>query len=114
MNKIIVFDKCPLNIKGGYNTKDGKFTAPVAGVYRFSTHVCSSGKEHLFVGIMKGDTQIAVTHIHNGAHAVCGTVGTMVQLAKGDVVTVQATYNSYSWTNIRHWQTFIGELLFTI
>ena len=113
MNKIIVFDKCPLNINGGYNTKDGKFTAPVAGVYRFSTHVCNGHNKVMIAGIMKGDTQIAVTTLRNDIATACGSLDTMVQLAKGDVVTVQSRHiNSYMFSNNHRWQSFTGELLF--
>ena len=110
-NKIIVFNECPLNINGGYNTKDGKFTAPVAGVYRFSTHVCNGSSRHVVAAIMKRDTLIAVTTIYDTS-TVCGSVDTIVQLAKGDVVTVQTRYNSHMISNEYRLPSFTGELLF--
>jgi microcystin-dependent protein len=35
----IIFDSTHLNVGGHYNTSNGRFTAPVAGVYRFDTKV---------------------------------------------------------------------------
>ena len=114
-NEIVVFKECPVNLGNGYNTKDGKFKAPFAGMYKFSTHVCNSKKAQIVAAITKGDAQLAVTTIHDRKKSSCGSVSTIVQLKQGDVVTVMSRYTENRiFADEDHWLSFSGYMLFKL
>ena len=57
----VIFDTIKDNVGGHYDTSNGRFTAPLAGVYQF-------GHSILFQDVASGDDGITVEYRKNGAN----------------------------------------------
>jgi len=56
-NQVVVFSTAPLNIGSGYNTANGRFTAPVAGTYAFAFQIyLNPGNTNAPLGFSKNGT----------------------------------------------------------
>ena len=115
-NETFVFNTTEYNIGSGYNTSNGRFTAPVTGVYQFNFYsiyygVVSSG----FIQFQKnGAVMTSGTNIHftsgvannwNDVHFI-----TSVSLNSGDYVSI---YNGGPTVQYhgRDWSSFSGYLV---
>ncbi|XP_045183637.2 complement C1q tumor necrosis factor-related protein 6-like [Mercenaria mercenaria] len=61
MGQVVIFPEVLLNEGGGYNSMTGHFTAPVAGLYLFTAHVCNEETKPTVISIMHGKIQIALS-----------------------------------------------------
>ncbi|XP_052221232.1 complement C1q-like protein 4 isoform X4 [Dreissena polymorpha] len=87
----ILFNSVSLNIGGGYDANSGSFTAPMGGLYIFSTSVMSlQGKgAEMHAIIMKNGVEVAAAYANGmGGNMEQGSVTATVRLAKGDMVHV--------------------------
>ena len=105
----IIFDNVLTNIGNGYNSINGIFMAPIAGVYVFHASVLSNSV-HCHTNLMK-NTQVLArfeTHeIYDHASHIA-----IVEVQAGDNITVQ----NADWTNRSYYgsyfSTFSGFLLY--
>ncbi|KAL0969971.1 hypothetical protein UPYG_G00235420 [Umbra pygmaea] len=106
------------NVGDAYNTASGAFTAPVNGVYSFTITTYSWVAEaNIGVALYKNSEQVALIweYQDKGDNEDIASIGVILQLVKGDTVTVvlpsgfKVTSNAYK--NIC---TFNGFLIFKV
>ncbi|XP_060081245.1 otolin-1-like [Ylistrum balloti] len=88
-NQIVRFDKIISNDGNGYDSRYGRFTAPITGLYAFSvTIMCSGSESYLHINIVK-DGQVIGVGFANGNHFDNGSKLVVAQLQAGQMVWVQ-------------------------
>jgi hypothetical protein len=106
---IVVFESVVTNNGGHYNSSNGRFTAPVAGYYRFTASLLRNSGSILQYRIFKNSTMVAETEDSNTANYSQVAQAAIVQLGVGDYVEIQVrggvAYGSSSYS------TFQGELI---
>ena len=116
---IVVFDNVLLNTGSNYNNSNGRFTAPVAGTYYFSSLGMQTGSGSLAdaqLRLNKNGSSVAISNPPMGSSTNLGmgfAVSAIIQLNVGDYVQVE-WYNSSTWTlyaNGGPWNNFSGFLL---
>ncbi|XP_063399245.1 complement C1q-like protein 4 [Mytilus trossulus] len=85
-SQTIIYDKIYTNLGQSYDSSNGKFRAPVNGLYYFAcTQISASGNVHFI--LMKNSSKLG--HGYSDARLSTGSAIGTVLLEKGDVVTVQ-------------------------
>ena len=116
---IVVFDNVLLNTGSNYNNSNGRFTAPVAGTYYFSSLGMQTGSGSVAdaqLRLNKNGSSVAISNPPMGSSTNLGmgfAVSAIIQLNVGDYVQVE-WYNSSTWTlyaNGGPWNNFSGFLL---
>ena len=90
-NNFIYFKNERVNIGQAYNLKDGVFTAPVAGIYRFEFTGLKDNDEgdlYVFLYVNKGNTKGAVAYADKLAMYLTLSFSTSLPLKAGDTVTL--------------------------
>jgi len=94
-----VFDSAAFNIGGHYNTSNGRFTAPIAGVYAFQYNLFNNG----------GTGRISLKY--NGAsyqnHQMnCGALSTPITQA------ITMYLNAGDYVTVGDWQSISGKVIY--
>lgn len=109
---VIVYDGVNLNVGSHYNGSNGRFTAPVSGVYQFSvTQINNGGTGITESDIRKNGTTFANIRGYGNGATNAGASGTfLVSLVAGDYVDV---YNASTSTvyGVGYYTTFSGCLI---
>ncbi|XP_063399348.1 complement C1q-like protein 4 isoform X2 [Mytilus trossulus] len=111
-SQTIVYDKIYTNLGQAYDSSNGKFRAPVNGLYYFACSQISTGSTLHFI-LMKNNNKLGHGHSNksNGSGSVIGTV----VLNKGDVMSIQHQSGSGSQTvHGSGYSTFTGYLIATL
>ncbi|OPL33268.1 hypothetical protein AM593_05431, partial [Mytilus galloprovincialis] len=96
-SQTIIYDKIYTNLGQAYDSSNGKFRAPVNGLYYFAcTQISASGKFHFI--LMKNNSKLGKGYSVEGGET--GSVIGTVLLEEGDVVTVQQ--NPYTGSQQLH------------
>jgi hypothetical protein len=106
----VVFDVSRLNRGGHYNTSNGRFTAPVSGVYRFAAVFTarSTSSTTYEIKIYVNGTE-AARNFHNGAgYAHFTTAEYICQLSAGDYVNVGGYFPNVTFAGTGDIDTSIG------
>lgn len=113
------FSNVPINVGSCYNNSNGRFTAPVAGVYEFRTsYIGVNGtvtRLYLYLNnsnIYNGDAnQLRIDATGTGTELPFGEHSLFVSLTVNDYITLYVTTDSgAALTNIS-WGTFFGRLI---
>ncbi|KAH3775496.1 hypothetical protein DPMN_176899 [Dreissena polymorpha] len=117
---VSAFPTILFNEGNAYNPSTGHFTAPVDGLYSFTTQFCSSPNISLFFfGIEKGQstfgnkTRLTARERGQGSFSDCSSVSTHVKLSKNEHVWV-FIYNQHSYDlteGDNYWNFFNGMLV---
>ncbi|XP_053387304.1 complement C1q subcomponent subunit B-like [Mercenaria mercenaria] len=111
-DKAVVLPHVLLNEGSGYNPNTGYFTAPVAGLYHFTAHVCQFGGQFMAFSIVQGDKIIALSTVYEDRDNSCSSASAPAKLEIGERVNVQSTYNaSRLFSNTHRWPSFTGYLV---
>jgi hypothetical protein len=95
------------NVGGHFNTSNGRFTAPVGGVYSFTFNLTTNDALSHFVDLAKnGATVFGHQLIYNITYNT-GSMSTAILLAAGDYITAQKRASNYSVYNAN----FSGHLI---
>lgn len=104
-------------VGSSFNTTNGRFTAPVAGVYHFDLSVMSEGNySHVAAGFNVNDSlaggcaRTLVCSNFGGTHNN-ESMGLTIYLAQGDYVTACGGANSTGKAHAGDWCTFSGYLV---
>ena len=63
----IIFETVKVNRGGGYNNQHGTFTAPVPGIYSFSTTLTVMSNNLYHVALVKGNATNEIGYLHSTA-----------------------------------------------
>ncbi|CAC5377639.1 C1QL [Mytilus coruscus] len=108
-NTVLKFTRVKTNIGYGYDSRNGKFKTPKAGVYEFNTSLITNGDNWLELNLMKNGEFIARSHSHK-SHGSTGTLNVILKLRKGDEVYIQHPRgfgSIYGWD----YSMFFGHML---
>lgn len=113
---IVIFDTAMINQGSHYNTSDGKFTAPIAGLYTFSSVVLSrlGGTDNYFTleVFINGASYAEMQGYSYLGNDFSGAIQVLADLSANDYVQVNFTRDVYgassATSNFTH---FSGYLL---
>ncbi|XP_071166143.1 complement C1q-like protein 3 [Mytilus edulis] len=114
-NKVVKFDKVFTNIQNGYSPSTGIFTAPLAGVYQFTSVIMSQNGKTLIASLWHNTIKIASMYTTSSTYQT-GSLSMVLDLKKKDQVVVKSYSNSQYSSNIfysdpNHYSTFSGYLI---
>ena len=106
----IIFDTVRTNVGSGYNIDDGSFTAPVDGIYQFSSSMMTEQDGEIWAYFSLNGRNMAYIYAHGteGRHDQ-GANTVILQLNKGDKVGVVNHHTSTIYGG--GYSTFSGNLL---
>lgn len=120
-NTYIVFGTVRVNKGSHYNSSNGRFTAPVSGLYLFyisaineSNNSVSRFTLHINGSIAYGgsqSTQLRLDATASGGEIVDGSKQAILNLTAGDFVQVKYDHDTGSNMNYPDWTNFGGHLL---
>ncbi|CAC5358925.1 unnamed protein product [Mytilus coruscus] len=111
-SKTIVYDKIYTNLGQAYDSSNGKFRAPVNGLYYFACSQLSTGGSFHFI-LMKNNYKLG--HGYSDESNDSGSVTGTVVLNKGDVMSVQHNPGAVSQkVHGSEYSTFTGYLITTL
>lgn len=114
---IVKFNDVVINVGNHYNSGDGIFVAPVAGVYQFSWMTLTDSGDYAYTELMVDNVVIDKLTISLGSAAgtIPATRETVCKVEKGDHVWIQTTgtgsSNFFVMGSAAH-SSFMGLLLF--
>ncbi|XP_052101997.1 complement C1q-like protein 3 isoform X2 [Mytilus californianus] len=108
--EIIKFNKVFTNIQNGYNPSTGIFTAPIAGVYQFSSVVMSDNGKFLVATLWLNDTVVSSVYIKGSAYQT-GALSMILDVQKGDQIAVKSYGNYVIYSDSLNYSTFSGSLI---
>lgn len=91
-NQQITYDHVVTNIGNGYSSQNGMFTAPISGLYHFSTTVMAVGNENVHIQMVKNGNEIARAYTSSTDYET-GVAVVIIELNKGDNVWVKHFYD---------------------
>ena len=98
------------NIGNGFNTNDGKFKAPVDGIYSFYTQAHSYGNKYAQILFMVNGSQQSYAKRHEDGDTDFVTLSSQFKLNKGDTVWVY--FNGWFYNPTYERNTFFeGHLI---
>ncbi|XP_029382303.1 complement C1q-like protein 3 [Echeneis naucrates] len=115
-DRILIYNKVLTNICDAYDPSTGVFTAPTAGLYYF-TFFYHAGEAHgSNLSLRKNDQHLVMTSDHRsspggGDAADNGGNATVLNLKKGDKVSVHMAAGSHVWATAAGHTTFSGFLI---
>lgn len=106
----LVFDNVKTNVGNGYNKQNGVFTAPVPGLYSFSTTVRFNQqiRDVYFVMLKNADS---VCNVYKGNEDTMATCTAVVNLEEGDHVYIENTNVPASAPMGHGYSSFSGFLI---
>lgn len=116
---IILWNNVLLNSGGCYNATNGRFTAPVRGIYTFSCQAMKGATTgHLYLYVTKnGSTVISVGHSGNSVYDHTSAHIT-IELQLNDYIYVEHRgddmYGNASGVEINGYNSFSGHLIFAL
>ena len=82
----VIWKNIDYNIADAFNNNDGKFTAPVDGIYYFYLQVHSYGSKHADIYLYINGSFKASAYRNEDGHYDTVTLSSQLKLKKGDIV----------------------------
>ncbi|CAG2248576.1 unnamed protein product [Mytilus edulis] len=103
---VVIFNRAPLNVGGGYDTASGKFTCKEDGLYFFSWTTLSNSRKDFTSALFVNGNGIAENIVDNDEtiDTMTGSSSAIFQMRKGDVAWIgvvgsEGTYLRHTWVN---------------
>ena len=106
----MVWKNTEYNIGNGLNINDGKFTAPVDGVFSFYSHAESDGSDNAEMLFVINGSDKSYAHRNEDAEYDTVTLSSQFKLNKGDTVWVYFSGYFYNPTHVQY-TFFEGHLI---
>ena len=111
-NQDIVFNDVILSVGSAYHNAHGTFTAPVSGVYVFTTSLLAFGTTSHHAKLVKNGQELARIDFNDADSFDDSSQTVIVELVKGDGIAVQnADYTGMVFFGYNY-STFSGFLLY--
>jgi len=116
-SSVITFSDVQLNVGDAYDVNTGKFTAPVSGLYIFTSQLCVNKGQHVYIEIAKNENALQRSIVFtSGSTYQCCNADAFDVLAQGDTVSLRTPPSAGSMTTIYRsdtilWSSFSGALL---
>jgi hypothetical protein len=113
-NDIFLFDYLITNSGNAYNKNNGMFTAPLKGIYAFSSSVLTMAGKYLEAAIIRNGNPFCNLYAGDMDFFGPGFNMALIELDVGDTVWVKI-HDKYHDTGVRvdgPWTTFSGFLLY--
>ena len=107
---LVIWKNTDYNIGNGLNTTDGKFIAPVDGIYSFYSQAESLSSKSAYIGFYINESAKSNTYRNEDAEHDTLTLSSQFKLHKGDTVWVCFTGYFYSPTSASY-TFFEGHLI---
>lgn len=111
-SQVFVYDYVHVNSLNAYNKQNGKFTAPVKGIYVFFANVLTFLGKKLEALIVRNDVNFCNIYAGDGTGYGSGSNMAVVALEVGDVVWVKVHVHDSGVHLDGPWTSFSGFLLF--
>ncbi|XP_052806276.1 complement C1q-like protein 4 [Mya arenaria] len=95
-HQILILSTVKMNEGDGYDNVIGVFRAPVAGLYYFAAHVCTSSGIGFYYEIVKDHGMIAKITKFNKVQYDCGSVNVITKMEKDERVWIKCTSGNTS------------------
>uniref|UniRef100_K1PPT7 Complement C1q-like protein 2 n=1 Tax=Magallana gigas TaxID=29159 RepID=K1PPT7_MAGGI len=93
----LIFDRVFSNQGGGYNPKNGHFTAKESGVYMFHFHALSHSGDQITVDLYHGQYYIDSLYGGSDGEYATGSNAAALNLAAGDTVFLKSRTSTHSY-----------------
>jgi hypothetical protein len=117
VGNVVLYDQVGVNVGSVYNASNGRFTAPVAGTYDFTTEAIfgtTLGTYRLYYrvngAVYQGDYHLRV-HNYTGGEYTKGARSLTINLAAGDYVEMYFGAGPAALYGLSQYATFSGYLL---
>ena len=108
-HQTVKYNQVVTNIGNGYDSRDGHFTAPVAGLYSFSLTGMAYSTNDIYLNIMKNNQFLAQVYSTTGSYdSASETIH--IQLDMDDHVWVENGGNAGDRLHVGVYNTFSGIL----
>lgn len=112
ISQVFVYDYVGVNSLNGYNKHNGKFTAPVKGIYVFFANFLTFLGKKLEALIVRNGVNFCNIYAGDGTGYGSGSNMAVVALEVGDVVWVKAHVHDTGVHLDGPWTSFSGFLLY--
>ncbi|VDI52053.1 Hypothetical predicted protein [Mytilus galloprovincialis] len=109
-NTNIKFEKVWTNIGNGYNPSTGIFTAPRQGVYQITAVVLSVSGKQLYLHLKHNNEYTAGRLVYGDGYKT-GTFDVVLNLQKGDTISVVCKSSTSVYSDSDKYNTFSGHLI---
>ncbi|CAC5399839.1 C1QL [Mytilus coruscus] len=106
----VKFEKVWTNIGNGYDPSTGIFTAPRPGVYHITAVVMSVNGKTFFLHLKHNNEYTSGSHVYDDGYKT-GTFDVVLNLQKGDKVSVGSKGSSSVYSDNDSYTTFSGHLI---
>ncbi|CAG2233647.1 C1QL [Mytilus edulis] len=106
----VKFEKVWTNIGNGYNPSTGIFTAPRQGVYHITAVVMSVGAAQLYLHLKRNNEYTAGSFVTGDGYKT-GTFDVVLNLQKGDTISVGCRSSTTVYSDSDKYTTFSGHLI---
>ncbi|XP_045184488.2 cerebellin-3-like [Mercenaria mercenaria] len=112
-NQKIIFPNVLLNKGGGYSKDTGDFTAPIAGLYHFSAHICHIKGQYMVASIVHEGKEIAITTEYESSAESCSSLSVPAIMNVNEKVFIKSSYGSSKMQadSDYRWPSFSGFLV---
>ncbi|XP_071170208.1 complement C1q-like protein 4 isoform X1 [Mytilus edulis] len=110
LQQTIEFEHIHENHGNGYDSSHGHFTAPVSGLYAFSTTIYSGSAKSIDCEIVKNGQNLGSLHAPAPGYS-SSTLNVVIYLNVGDMVWVRHTGSTPQELNANDYSTFSGFLI---
>ena len=108
----IIFTETLYNYGDGYNSNTGVFTAPFAGTYLFTGHLCTEPSKYIHSGIEVDGKDVSRTLGLDKEYVACTNLDAIVMVEKSSRVLIKSYYSLDQLTRSTNvWNAFTGVLL---
>ncbi|KAL4218330.1 hypothetical protein ACF0H5_023067 [Mactra antiquata] len=111
VDQVLIFDNVETNVGNAYNQHMGMFTAPVDGIYVFSTTLMSLYHVNAHASFYRNSNKLNTMYVSGGEGGYDTTSATVtLSLTKGEIISVRNNDNDASYIGSKY-SSFTGFLL---